>query len=1714
MRESPAAITTLTALTGVSGGEIELSWSAPGDDTLVGILGTEEDPAAFHIQHTSVTAEAENPVWWDKEEAQIIISTYNVNAGDMQYYTVEELEQGATYYFRIWTRDEEYTWSLISNGATNWAQISPDTVSPGSITCLSALAGTWGGQIDLSWSAPGDDGYTGNISSGEYRIQYSTDATPDMGWNKDNYDIKWTTDAVQGENQYRLIDNFTEGTTYYFRIWTRDEVSNNWSQVSNGATNYARIIAPASVTTLSALTGDTDGEINLSWSSPGDDGNTGILNGEYRIDYATSSKSWDPNDYRISIPTSIVNPGDEQSWVIENLTGLATYYFRIWTRDEITDHWSPISNGATNWAQAIAPAAITNISALPGTSGGYIDLSWSAPGDDGNTGILNGEYRIDYGTYTKSWDFTDYEISITTGNVNPEEIQSRTVTGLREGATYYFRIWTSDDGVQANWSDISNGATNYAKRQPPEGITNLSALTGMNGGDIDLSWSSPGDDGWIGIISTGTFRIDYSTESSTQWSVSNYKIELSTNNSQPLTAFNRTVTGLDEGTTYYFRIWTSDEAGNWSGLSNGATTWAMRESPASITTLSALTGTNGGYVDLNWSSPGDDGQDGDLTGSFRIKYSTEFAYSWQDPPLTDYDIELSTNNSQPLTMFNRTITGLTEGSTYYFRIWTADDADNWSGLSNGATSWAFIEAPASVTTLSALTGTNGGEINLSWISPGDDGWNNILSTGTFRIDYSTESSTQWSVNSYKIELSTNDSQPLAVFSRTATGLIEGTTYYFRIWTADDVGIWSDISNGATTYARTEAPAAITDLTGIQGLWGGEVTLSWTSPGDDNWTGTISSGVFHIDYATYTKTWDYNDYKTVISTYNLIPLSNSQHLITGLYEGTTYYFRIWTADENNEWSTLSNGATVWAQIISPAAITEFSGSPGTSGGEVELEWSAPGDDGWTGIISTGTFRIDYSTFSEYQFQIDQYQIEIDTNNVSSGEDHSRVVSGLIEGSTYYFRIWTADEVNRWSEISLGATSYALSIPPAAITTLSGLSNLADEIKLTWSAPGDDEVEGQLTSGSAFYIATTTFLLDAQNSSYWTTKRDSSEIQLSTSGVNPWEEQNYTITNLVEGTTYYFRIWTFDESNRASEISDGSTVCVMRIPPAAITNLSALAGRFRSINLTWTSPFENSTYGGNASYYDLRYATDSFTDVDWDASWVTQASEEPEPGIPGSNEEISIFGLERGTTYYFRIKSIDDVGNVSSINTAMQNTLPGEATAAPWSDDIEEGGDSAAGIWEKTSSVTAEWERGTPSISQADPQYNSASNCWSTDLDADYVANSDIQLITPEIDLSGTNEPRLRFWHYLRAESGYDGALIMISTNSGVSWMEIAGSSITPTYDGILAGGYGNPHEGLSAWSNNVTWEKVVVELDHYKNKVISIKFCFGSDDGSNSSGWFIDDVRIGSEEVSPASVTNLTALAESDGDVLLSWTAPGDDGFSGTISTGAYRIDYATHTKNWSHTDYKIEIATANVNSGDKQGCVITGLTGGATYYFSLWTSDEAGNWSGVSNGATTTVVNIVDFTASTDTLNLGSIWVNTSSVTLTQVSVVNIGNVNLTYSLKISSITLYDGSPSKWSAATSTETAPALNEFILYSVFHGTAAAVNYFTPEDITTDSPQESNNQRFTYEGGSTGYEQTGVGVPPGEERKLWFRIDMPTAVSTKAEEKIKFNISAVKE
>ncbi len=93
--------------------------------------------------------------------------------------------------------------------------------------------------------------------------------------------------------------------------------------------------------------------------------------------------------------------------------------------------------------------------------------------------------------------------------------------------------------------------------------------------------------------------------------------------------------------------------------------------------------------------------------------------------------------------------------------------------------------------------------------------------------------------------------------------------------------------------------------------------------------------------------------------------------------------------------------------------------------------------------------------------------------------------------------------------------------------------------------------------------------------------------------------------------------------------------------------------------------------------------------------------------------------------------------------------------------------------------------------------------------------------------------------------YDGGVVELSTDGGMSWIDI-GSAASPGYGGVLQLGGANPLEGRAAYvSSNPSWpgyDVYSVDLGTaYAGQTVQVRFGVGSDVAVEAYGWEIDDI---------------------------------------------------------------------------------------------------------------------------------------------------------------------------------------------------------------------------------------------------------------------------------
>ena len=174
----------------------------------------------------------------------------------------------------------------------------------------------------------------------------------------------------------------------------------------------------------------------------------------------------------------------------------------------------------------------------------------------------------------------------------------------------------------------------------------------------------------------------------------------------------------------------------------------------------AVTPTAGdAQVSLTWLAPSYNG------GSVLTDYDIEYAVS---PPGTSW-----TSFSHTGTATSATVTGLTNGTAYIFRVAAVNAVGTsaWSS-SSGAVTPVAPTAPTAPTLVSATPGD--GQVALVWSAPSSNGGSAI--TG-YLVEKSPNGSTSW----------TTVTTTGVVLTHTATGLSNGTIQYFRVSAINAVG---------------------------------------------------------------------------------------------------------------------------------------------------------------------------------------------------------------------------------------------------------------------------------------------------------------------------------------------------------------------------------------------------------------------------------------------------------------------------------------------------------------------------------------------------------------------------------------------------------------------------------------------------------------------------------------------------------------------------------------------------------------------------------------------------------------------------------------------------------------------------------------------------------------------------------------------------------------
>jgi hypothetical protein len=263
-------------------------------------------------------------------------------------------------------------------------------------------------------------------------------------------------------------------------------------------------------------------------------------------------------------------------------------------------------------------------------------------------------------------------------------------------------------------------------------------------------------------------------------------------------------------------------------------------------------------------------------------------------------------------------------------------------------------------------------------------------------------------------------------------------------------------------------------------------------------------------------------------------------------------------------------------------------------------------------------------------------------------------------------------------------------------------------------------------------------------------------------------------------------------------------------------------------------------------------------------------------PTTSHSVVLPGLRPDKTYYYRVSSRDQAGNIAvddnhGTNYTFHTLKP---LIAPWSDNMDTGGTN----WSvyTADQAQSQWTLGVPNNGQ-ETNAHSPPAAWGSNLNGDAIDYSETFLISPAIYLTNGNDFQLYFWdsYDFTDLTGYDiemGELQIVSSD-GTAPVPLA------DFNGSTLG-----------------WTQEQVSLSAYAGQVVYLIWYYQlfSTDALQRPGWLVDDVSITASNVTPGTIQIVNNLWQST--YVLSGTmyrkARGNSATITNATPGPYRMEYA------------------------------------------------------------------------------------------------------------------------------------------------------------------------------------------------------------------------------
>ena len=873
--------------------------------------------------------------------------------------------------------------------------------------------------------------------------------------------------------------------------------------------------------------------------------------------------------------------------------------------------WTNMSTNGADATLNVTVLALPNPSSVAFSSTGtnQTTIGWTAATAGGNT-YQTVVVRHSSSNITDPTNGTSYSTSDSTGGgtvVYKGFGTNFTDTGLSASTSYYYKLYAE------NWNYYSSGAaTNVTTTGVPTltigGATNATATAFTN---------------TYGTASTAqTFTIAGSNLTNNVTATAPTGFEVSTNGTSYASTTTFTQSGGSAGGTLHVRLATNATASttdynsqNISLTSSGLTRNITTAASGNAVNKKALTVTANDQTVVFGTSVAAVTGDGSVTYTGFANGDTSSVITGTPTYTTTYTASTAADTA------GVTITPVTTSLT----------ATNYSFTpANGTITVTALNNPSSLTVSknSSLPMTS---VNLSWAKSQNRDVLIVRNT-----------SDTWTAPTVGTQYSAGDTIGTGTVvyesggtSTTDNGLTPGATYYYRFYSENYLSYSTGTTGSSVTLdavqARNASGAATPSVTLTNGsnatLYVGDTarfsfdaTPTIASSTDTNWGQPRLRLKFNdadVSTGALTATNDFTNAtnKSVIST-NRFTNSGTWYWAMQMSYGTGYGSAFWykasTATYTNMAADGTNSSLSFSvsALPDPSSVSVTASGPttnnvsftrsGRTGGEFAafVVRKASSAVDWTPTPGT-TYTNGYTTNGN---------VVVDAANFGS----SVTDTGLVAGTTYHYKLFSEN----WGYYSAGATSSVTTAPSApAAPNISAVT--ASNFTATWVNPG---------GATNYFLDVST----ATNFATYVTGYSNKAVAALTDSV----------TGLAANTTYHVRV----RAQSSGGTSSNSPTASQLTAPAAPAEPTAATVLATSFTVNWTAVT-------GASSYRLDVATDSgFT------SFVSGFENKTLSALTDS-----LSGLTAGTTYYLRVRAVNDGGTGANsptltVSTAASATAP--------------------------------------------------------------------------------------------------------------------------------------------------------------------------------------------------------------------------------------------------------------------------------------------------------------------------------------------------------------------------------------------------------------------------------------------------------------------------